>query len=194
MKRLDVSVASMARRICLPFRRLTWLLMFAGAAVVTAAAVDVRSSVAWDQSEQLSNPPEPQPLVVVPASAIETDTQSTTSSDAPLTSLTIDSEVGGDAESIPEWHGVPRMPNERQLSTPLFSDIADDWYCLSCAGTFVCHRPLYYEDRLLERYGLCLPIQPLFSAAHFGVNSLLLPIKYVRQPPCHCECSPCAYQ
>ncbi len=50
-----------------------------------------------------------------------------------------------------------------------------------------CHNPLYFEERLLERYGkrTCC-CQPLQSAACFYGNALCLPAKMWRNCPCSC--------
>jgi hypothetical protein len=50
-----------------------------------------------------------------------------------------------------------------------------------------CHNPLYFEERLLERYGTrtCC-CQPLQSAACFYGNALCLPAKMWRCCPCSC--------
>jgi hypothetical protein len=63
---------------------------------------------------------------------------------------------------------------------------------VACQGQF-CHRPLYFEERCLERYGCrsCC-CQPVASALHFYGSALWLPISMWRQCPCSCsECSPC---
>jgi hypothetical protein len=50
-----------------------------------------------------------------------------------------------------------------------------------------CHNPLYFEERLLERYGICsCCCQPLQSAACFYGNALCLPAKMWRHCPCSC--------
>jgi hypothetical protein len=52
----------------------------------------------------------------------------------------------------------------------------------------LCHKPVYFEDVHLERYGHswgCIP-QPLFSAAHFFVNVPVLPYAMGLCPPKEC--------
>jgi len=68
-----------------------------------------------------------------------------------------------------------------------------DWnplnYCW--ASPVVCHRPLYFEQVNLERYGIgCGPVvTPIASAAHFYGSIAMLPAKVICQP-CHsCTCS-----
>jgi len=50
------------------------------------------------------------------------------------------------------------------------------------------YRPLYFEEPLLERYGIrsCC-FQPGASALHFYGTALLMPIKLVRQCPCESD-------
>ena len=63
------------------------------------------------------------------------------------------------------------------------------------AGTFtyqasnLCHKPLYFEEVQLERYGHTAgPIkQPLLSGAHFFCNIAVLPYKMAISPPMECE-------
>jgi hypothetical protein len=53
----------------------------------------------------------------------------------------------------------------------------------------LCHKPLYFEDVNLERYGHSWgPIlQPLVSGAEFFVTLPVLPYKMGIQPPCECH-------
>ena len=52
----------------------------------------------------------------------------------------------------------------------------------------LCHKPLYFEQPRLERYGHSLPpvIQPLVSAAQFFISVPLLPYKMGIEPPNEC--------
>jgi hypothetical protein len=52
----------------------------------------------------------------------------------------------------------------------------------------LCHKPLYFEQPRLERYGHALPpvIQPLVSAAEFFLSVPLLPYKMGIEPPNEC--------
>jgi hypothetical protein len=62
-----------------------------------------------------------------------------------------------------------------------------------CCGWQFCHRPLYFEERCLERYGsrTCC-CQPGASALHFYGTALLLPIKMLQQPCCRASVlTPC---
>ena len=50
----------------------------------------------------------------------------------------------------------------------------------------LCHRPLYFEEVNLERYGYscCRVLQPVISGAHFFSIVPILPYKMTIQPPC----------
>ncbi len=52
----------------------------------------------------------------------------------------------------------------------------------------LCHKPLYFEDVHLERYGHSWGpfVQPVMSGAHFFGNTLLLPYKMGMYPPHEC--------
>jgi hypothetical protein len=56
------------------------------------------------------------------------------------------------------------------------------------SATMLCHRPLYFEEVNLERYGYTVSpiIQPAVSAAHFFLVIPALPYKIVAQPPREC--------
>jgi hypothetical protein len=55
-----------------------------------------------------------------------------------------------------------------------------------------CHRPLYFEDVLLERYGVRTCCQPVVSALRFYAGALALPLSMTRQCPNSCVRShPC---
>ena len=55
----------------------------------------------------------------------------------------------------------------------------------------LCHKPLYFEDVQLERYGheVGPVLQPLLSSAHFFGNALILPYKMGIHPPNECQYS-----
>ena len=52
----------------------------------------------------------------------------------------------------------------------------------------VCHKPLYFDELALERYGHSLGpfVQPVYSAAHFFVTLPILPYKMGLKPPKEC--------
>ncbi len=53
----------------------------------------------------------------------------------------------------------------------------------------LCHKPLYFEEVQLERYGheVGPVLQPLISSAHFFGNILILPYKMGIHPPGECQ-------
>ena len=53
-----------------------------------------------------------------------------------------------------------------------------------------CHRPLYFEDVCVERYGCTRCCQPAASACHFFGSALLLPIQLCLEPPTTCVATP----
>lgn len=62
-----------------------------------------------------------------------------------------------------------------------------DWYPMVAAweAPAFYHRPLYFEEVNLERYGnKHIHLQPVYSAAHFFANTLALPYKMGVNPPC----------
>ncbi len=55
--------------------------------------------------------------------------------------------------------------------------------------SYVCNRPLYFEQPLAERYGFNLgPIHPFVSTGIFCFDFAVLPIHLVTQPPWSWEC------
>ena len=52
----------------------------------------------------------------------------------------------------------------------------------------MCHKPLYFEDEQLERYGHSFSpcIQPFVSGAHFFCTLPVLPYCMGVEPPCEC--------
>ena len=53
----------------------------------------------------------------------------------------------------------------------------------------LCHKPLYFEDINLERYGHTTGpfLQPIVSSAHFFANIAVLPYKMGIHPPNECQ-------
>lgn len=64
-----------------------------------------------------------------------------------------------------------------------------------CASSRFYHRPLYFEDQKLERYGaspgMLGRMPPVRSGVHFFGSVVLLPAKMVRTPPHHYVPTPC---
>jgi len=55
-------------------------------------------------------------------------------------------------------------------------------------ATAFCHRPLYFEEVNVERYGYTISpvVQPVISGAHFFGTIAILPYKMTRHCPCEC--------
>ena len=65
-----------------------------------------------------------------------------------------------------------------------------DWQSTLFAwkASALCHKPLYFEDIELERYGqTCSPLfQPIISATKFYLALPILPYMMGLEPPCEC--------
>ncbi|MEM6690287.1 MAG: hypothetical protein AAF664_12710 [Planctomycetota bacterium] len=65
------------------------------------------------------------------------------------------------------------------------------WQCMAMTwkASNLCHKPLYFEDVNLERYGHTRgPIlEPLYQSAHFFANIAVLPYKMGVHSPCECQ-------
>lgn len=60
-------------------------------------------------------------------------------------------------------------------------------YLFAWEAPSVCHRPLYFEEVNLERYGYNHGLlQPAYSAAHFFGRVTILPYLIGAEPPCEC--------
>ncbi|PHS00476.1 MAG: hypothetical protein COA78_23790 [Blastopirellula sp.] len=81
-----------------------------------------------------------------------------------------------------------KMPYECGWNKDEFED--RDWEPLEVNWTAsaLCHKPLYFEERALERYGHTTgPLtQPFVSGAHFFGNVITLPYKMGMNPPTEC--------
>lgn len=86
-----------------------------------------------------------------------------------------------------------RLPSECILSDKKrhLNEGREQWIAATYTWTAssLCHKPLYFEERALERYGhTCGPIvQPFKSAAHFFLNIAVLPYKAGMYPPNECR-------
>jgi hypothetical protein len=72
---------------------------------------------------------------------------------------------------------------DEQLKPRVWPEITYTW-----KASALCHKPLYYEDVQLERYGHTWPrcAQPLVSGAHFFGSTAILPYKMGLQTPNEC--------
>jgi len=87
---------------------------------------------------------------------------------------------------IAAWYSLPM---ECTLGNEPFPDrrFADSTMTWKASG--LCHKPLYFEDVQLERYGHTRGpfVQPFVSGAHFFANVALLPYKMGINPPNECQ-------
>ena len=81
------------------------------------------------------------------------------------------------------------LPTECAVGDEPFQGRAWDGTTFTWKASGVCHKPLYFEEPQLERYGHSLgPIkQPLVSGAHFFLNVAALPYKMGIHPPHECQ-------
>jgi hypothetical protein len=91
----------------------------------------------------------------------------------------------GDA---PEDHASGCWENINASAGPLSSERCWEATTFAWNATCLCHRPLYFEEINLERYGYgcCESLQPAASAAHFFATIPALP--YCMATDCPYEC------
>ncbi len=84
-----------------------------------------------------------------------------------------------------------RLPGECQSQNAAYLPPTRNWVPSTYAWTAsaLCHKPLYFEEVQLERYGHTAgPLkQPLISGAHFFLNIVALPYKMGINPPLECQ-------
>ena len=82
-----------------------------------------------------------------------------------------------------------RLPQECTLGDEEFA--GRNWMAstFTWKASALCHKPLYFEDHQLERYGHTAgPIlQPVLSGAHFFTSIAVLPYKMGINPPSECR-------
>jgi hypothetical protein len=85
----------------------------------------------------------------------------------------------------PEAGGLPRecTLGGGRFPTRCFAPTTFTW-----KASGLCHKPLYFEDEDLERYGHTWGpfLQPLLCGAHFFLSVPMLPYNMGLQPPCEC--------
>ncbi len=76
----------------------------------------------------------------------------------------------------------------KEVDAPIFLGRNFSATCFTWKAAGTCHKPLYFEDVHLERYGHSWNpvLQPFMSAAHFFVSVPLLPYKMGLTPPNEC--------
>jgi len=84
------------------------------------------------------------------------------------------------------WWGVP---TECTLGDDQYVPRAWDLVTFTWKASALCHKPLYFEETGLERYGHTMGplMEPVHSGAHFFKNVALLPYKMGINPPHECQ-------
>ncbi len=87
------------------------------------------------------------------------------------------------------YTGTGELPYECTVEATTYNQRA--WGCLTYTwkASALCHKPLYFEEVALERYGhswgpIC---DPVISAAHFFGTLPILPYKMGVDTPCECQ-------
>lgn len=92
----------------------------------------------------------------------------------------VDTAYVGESWNIPERCGTGYDPFHGRSFVPA---------TVQWTASGLCHKPLYFEQPQLERYGheLGPVLQPIVSSAHFFGNIPLLPYKMGIHPPYECQ-------
>lgn len=102
----------------------------------------------------------------------------------------------GDLKSISQLTNVIAasagdLPQECTIDDRVEQSVNRPWECLTYTwkASGLCHKPLYFEEQNLERYGHSTgPFsQPFVSAAHFFLTFPVLPYKMGIKAPWECE-------
>jgi hypothetical protein len=100
--------------------------------------------------------------------------------------LPVDWLSEGDLAYLSENWGLPKECLIEQVAyTPRsWTPITMTW-----KASNLCHKPLYFEEVNLERYGHTAGpvLQPVVSSAHFFANIAVLPYKMGVHTPCECQ-------
>ncbi|MCU0958844.1 MAG: hypothetical protein MUF48_01955 [Pirellulaceae bacterium] len=82
-----------------------------------------------------------------------------------------------------------RVPTECTLGDEVYAGRSWQPITLTWKATGVCHKPLYFEDVQLERYGHTMGHikQPIMSGAHFFASLVTLPYQAGINPPWECR-------
>jgi hypothetical protein len=87
---------------------------------------------------------------------------------------------------IAAWYN---LPTECTLGNEAYNGRDFVASTMTWKASALCHKPLYFEDVQLERYGHTRGpfVQPFVSGAHFFANVALLPYKMGINPPHECQ-------
>jgi hypothetical protein len=91
-----------------------------------------------------------------------------------------------DSCMVTAWWGLPA---ECTLGDDQYVDRCWTPITFTWTASAACHKPLYFEDEQLERYGHSAGplIQPVLSGAHFFGSVLILPYQMGMYPPNECQ-------
>jgi hypothetical protein len=88
------------------------------------------------------------------------------------------------------------VTGEQGADFPYECTLGESWHEGRCweqntymwKASALCHKPLYFEEEQLERYGHSFPpcFQPFVSGAHFFTRPFVLPYCMGVEPPCEC--------
>lgn len=81
------------------------------------------------------------------------------------------------------------LPGECRLGDEQFAGRCWTPLTMTWTASALCHKPLYFEDVQLERYGHSAGplVQPIKSGAHFFLNIATLPYQFGMNPPTECQ-------
>ena len=88
----------------------------------------------------------------------------------------------------PKLVGEYQVPPECGMGSATFESRCFGPTTYTWTASSLCHKPLYFEEMQLERYGHCWrpELQPIISAGHFFACIPLLPYDMGLQPPGEC--------
>jgi hypothetical protein len=91
---------------------------------------------------------------------------------------------------------VITVTGEEGADFPYECTLGESWHEGRCweqntymwKASALCHKPLYFEEEQLERYGHSFApcFQPFVSGAHFFTRPFVLPYCMGVEPPCEC--------
>ena len=161
---------------------------------MTTAQINGRNAVDNDFDFQLKTPEKSPPEVVRPyeqgreARMSQEVEQSQKSCEEELAALRADHITSVDLSIKVDGVAGEDFPYEcllgdDQLEPRVWPTITYTW-----KASALCHKPLYFEQAQLERYGHSWPrcIQPLMSGAHFFTSVAILPYKMGLETPNEC--------
>ena len=110
----------------------------------------------------------------------------------------IETDLGGTQEislsqlSEGDWAYISKnwgLPKECRLEQVAYQPRSWQPHTFTWKASNLCHKPLYFEEVNLERYGHTAGpfLQPVVSSAHFFANIAVLPYKMGIHPPGECQ-------